>query len=268
MSAAVWAAQAAPSTNDLVRQHAPLVRRIALHLIARLPAEVELDDLIQSGTLGLLEAAQKFQFGTGASFETFAGYRIRGAILDELRRGDWAPRSVHRSARELQQARIALEQELGRQPSAFEMAERLEIPVEDYQQLADDASLTHLVSLDEGGEDDEDGLGSALRSLVSPIAGPATAIEKQDLAKHLADAIRSLPERDQLVLSLYYTEELHQHEIGEVLGVTESRVSQLHSRALKALRQSLADWMPAAYSHPAKTSRKSETTPRKEVHPS
>ncbi len=266
MSAAVWASQAAPSTHELVRQHAPLVRRIALHMAARLPAEVELDDLIQSGTLGLLEAAQKFQFGTGASFETFAGYRIRGAILDELRRGDWAPRSVHRSGRELQQARISLEQELGRMPSAVEMAERLDIPVDEYQRLADDTSLTHLVSLDEGGEDEE-GPGSALRSLVSPLIGPSSAVEKQDLAQHLANAIRNLPERDQLVLSLYYTEELHQHEIGEVLGVTESRVSQLHSRALKALRESLADWLPNGAVAP-KPPRKKEKPSRKEVHPS
>ncbi len=266
MSAAVWVSQAAPSTHELVRQHAPLVRRIALHMAARLPAEVELDDLIQSGTLGLLEAAQKFQFGTGASFETFAGYRIRGAILDELRRGDWAPRSVHRSGRELQQTRMTLEQELGRAPSAGEMAARLDIPVEEYQRLADDTSLTHLVSLDEGG-DDEDGVSSALRALVSPLVGPSSAVEKQDLARHLAAAIRTLPERDQLVLSLYYTEELHQHEIGEVLGVTESRVSQLHSRALKALRESLADWLPSG-AVAAKPPRKTEKTSRKEVHPS
>lgn len=264
MSAAVWVTQAAPTTDELVRQHAPLVRRIALHLAARLPAEVELDDLIQSGTLGLLEAAQKFQFGTGASFETFAGYRIRGAILDELRRGDWAPRSVHRSARDIQKARRALEQELGRAPDAQEMADRLEMSLEDYQQAADDASLSHLVSLDEGGDDDDENSGAALRALVSPWVGPASAAEKAELKRRLATAIRGLPERDQLVLSLYYNEELHQHEIGEVLGVTESRVSQLHSRALKALRQSLSDWVPES-SKRAQTSANQSKPRTKEV---
>lgn len=241
MSLAAWAAQAAPSTEELVRQHAPLVRRIALHLAARLPADVELDDLIQSGTLGLLEAAQNFQFGTGASFETFAGYRIRGAILDELRRGDWAPRSVHRAARGLNRTRAILEQELGRPATTSEMAARLNVSLTEYRQIADDARLTHLVSLNEGDDDDEDGHAGALHSLVSPLLGPSGVTEHAELTQRLAAAIRNLPERDQLVLSLYYTEELHQHEIGEVLGVTESRVSQLHARALKALRAELAE---------------------------
>ncbi|MGB1557802.1 MAG: RNA polymerase sigma factor FliA [Oceanococcaceae bacterium] len=235
--AQAWSTAPAPSIEERVRTHAPLVRRIALHLAARLPAGVELDDLLQSGMLGLLEAAQNFSEGHGASFETFAGHRIRGAILDELRRGDWAPRSVHRGARDLHRARQRLEQSLGRSPSASEMAAELDLELHEYQHLADDAALTGLVSLDEG--EDEDGVSSALRSLISPLQGPYSAVEHAELRQRLAEAIRTLPERDQLVLSLYYQEELHQKEIGQVLGVTESRVCQLHARALKALRAAL-----------------------------
>ncbi len=237
-----WEAPAAPSPEQRVREHAPLVRRIALHLAARLPAGVELDDLIQAGTLGLLEAAHKFEAGHAASFETYAGHRIRGAILDELRRGDWAPRSVHRSGREIAEARRRLEQQLGRPPSEAEVAAALDMDPADYRQAADDAALTQLDRLEGEGEDDL----APLRSLVSPLLGPEQQHERGALRAGLAAAIRELPERDQLVLSLYYREELHQKEIGAVLGVTESRVCQLHARALKALRAALSDWQASA----------------------
>lgn len=237
MVAVAWETASAQDPGELARIHAPLVRRIALHLVSRLPAGVELDDLLQSGMCGLLEAAQNYQPDTQASFETFAGYRIRGAMLDELRRGDWSPRSVHRESRRLAQARQSLEQSLGRPPSIRELAQSLDLSQAEVQQLESDAARCQLLTLDADG--DEEGGSSQVRNLRSPDASPDQLIGEQQSKEQLAKAIRELPERDQLVLSLYYREELHQREIAEVLSVTESRVSQLHSRALKRLREIL-----------------------------
>lgn len=237
MVAVAWETAPAQDPAELARIHAPLVRRIALHLAARLPAGVELDDLLQSGMCGLLEAAQSYQADSQASFETFAGYRIRGAMLDELRRGDWSPRSVHRQSRRLAQARQQLEQSLGRPPSIREVAQALEMSQAEVQQLESDGQRCQLLALDAEPEDE---MGSSqTRHLRSSEAGPDQLITEMQSKQQLAEGIRQLPERDQLVLSLYYREELHQREIAEVLSVTESRVSQLHSRALKRLREIL-----------------------------
>ncbi|MES2662453.1 MAG: RNA polymerase sigma factor FliA [Pseudomonadota bacterium] len=217
----------------IINQYASLVKRIGHHLLARLPANIQLDDLIQAGMLGLIEAAKKFDENKGASFETYAGIRIRGAMLDEVRRGDWTPRSVHRHTRDVYQAIRRVEQRLGRDARESEIAIELGIPLEEYHQKLGDSMSARLFSLQEifidGNEDSSDRL---------PIDsdGPAEQFEKFSLFDRLVESINKLPEREKLVLSLYYDEEMNLKEIGKVLGVTESRVSQIHSQAALRLR--------------------------------
>jgi RNA polymerase sigma factor FliA len=227
------------SMNDVVVLHAPLVKRIAHHLLMRMPSSVQLDDLIQSGMIGLLEAARKYDVTKGASFETYAGIRIRGAMLDEIRRGDWAPRSVHRKSRQVAEAVKAVESRNGTDAKDYEVAEELGIDLDSYYNILQDASGSRLFSFDdltEGGDD------SALESVTGEVVGPADELQEETFRDHLAEAIDGLPEREKLVLSLYYDDELNLKEIGEVLGVSESRVSQIHSQAALRLRARLQDW--------------------------
>lgn len=227
------------SMNELVVQHAPLVKRIAHHLLMRMPSSVQLDDLIQSGMIGLLEAARKYDVSKGASFETYAGIRIRGAMLDEIRRGDWAPRSVHRKSREVAAAVKSVEMRTGSDAKDHEVAEELGIDLETYYTILQDASGSRLFSFDdltEGGDD------SALEAASGEISGPSEELQEEDFRAHLAEAIEGLPEREKLVLALYYDEELNLKEIGEVLGVSESRISQIHSQAALRLRARLQEW--------------------------
>ena len=230
----------------LVEQHAPLVKRIAYHLLARLPDSVQVDDLIQSGLEGLLEAAGNYDVSKGASFETFAGIRIRGAMLDEMRRGDWSPRSLHRNARRLAEESLKLERELGRVATDTEVAQAMDISLEEYRDMARNSMSARLCSFDEvigvanadGGTDE----GLTRSALYADTAdGPEQLIVSDDQRLQVAEAIKSLPERDQLLLGLYYQEELNLKEIGLVLGVSESRVSQLHSQATLKLRSKLLD---------------------------
>ncbi len=230
----------------LVERHASLVKRIAYHLLARLPDSVQVDDLIQSGLEGLLEAAGNYDISKGASFETFAGIRIRGAMLDEMRRGDWSPRSLHRNARRLAEENLKLERQLGRAPTDSELALSLDVSLEDYRDMARNTMSARLCSFDEvvgvsngdGGADE----GLTRSALYADTAdGPDKLIESDEQRTQVAEAISALPERDQLLLSLYYKEELNLKEIGLVLGVSESRVSQLHSQAALKLRTKLLD---------------------------
>lgn len=228
----------AVSEAVLVEKHAPLVRRIALHLAARLPASVELDDLVQAGVIGLLEAARHYSGERGASFETYAGIRIRGAMLDELRQTDWAPRSVHRRLREAMTALRAVEQETGRPARDAEVAERMGISLSDYHEIVQDAARCQVMSLNSAYDDDD---GEAM-DCPDPCGGPVEQLQLDEFRKSLVVAISELPERERLVLSLYYDDELNLKEIGAVLNVSESRICQIHGQALLRLRARLGDW--------------------------
>ena len=223
-----------------IEAFAPLVKKIAYHLLARMPASVQLDDLIQAGMLGLIEAAQKYDDSKGASFETYAGIRIKGAMVDEMRRGDWVPRSVHRNARKISQALAILEAKLGREASDSEVAAHLELSIEDYQALLADTQGSRLFSYNED-IDDEESCASADESSAL-LQDPAKSVTQTHLQSSLAAAIAELPEREQLVLSLYYEQEMNLKEIGLVLGVSESRVSQIHSQAALRLKGKLSGW--------------------------
>lgn len=223
--------------SRLVEEHAPLVKKIALHLMARLPASVQLDDLMQAGMIGLLEAAQRYTSAKGATFETYAGIRIRGAMVDEIRKGDWVPRSVHRNARRISQAIKAVEDRCGREAQDQEVAEELGISLDEYHSSLSDANSGRLFSLDELNESGELPIEEAETS-----DNPLDGLASDSFRRNLSHAIEELPEREKLVLSLYYQEELNLKEIGAVLGVSESRVSQIHSQAALRLRGRLSDW--------------------------
>lgn len=227
------------SGQELVEQYAPLVKRIARHLMARLPANVVFEDLIQAGMVGLLEALGKYDPGKGASFETYAGIRIRGAIIDEVRRGDWTPRSVHRNGRRVSEAIAQVEARTGRDATDIEVARELGVSMDNYHSLLQDSAESRLFSLDELTESGEDSPGE---QLAGHEPEPGQQIQAGAFKQALAKAIDQLPEREKLVLALYYDEELNLKEIGEVLGVTESRVSQIHSQAAARLRSRLKDW--------------------------
>ena len=222
----------------LLEQHTVLVKRIAYHLLARLPASVLVDDLIQSGMIGLFEAANNFDNSKGASFETFAGIRIRGAMLDEIRRGDWTPRSVHKNSRMVSEAIKQLEAKLGRDVSDIEVAEKLDISLNDYHHILSEVSTGKILGIDElGVSEDAIKFGEACH-----VDDPYQKIEHSAFKKGLAQCIKSLPEREALVLSLYYDEELNLREIGQVLDISESRVSQIHSQAMHRLKARMQSW--------------------------
>ena len=225
-----YGASACEDAAALVQTHTALVRRIALHMIARLPGHVQLEDLIQAGMIGLLEAANKFDANRGASFSTYAGIRIRGAMVDEIRRGDWVPRSVHRQSREIAIAINKLEARLGREPSDREIASELGMEPDRYYQALDDAAAGKLHSYETLLEDEQPhGRADEL----------SRGLEDDRLKASVTDAISSLTEREQLVLSLYYEEGLNLKEVGSVLNVGESRVSQIMSRAIVRIRERL-----------------------------
>jgi RNA polymerase sigma factor FliA len=227
------------SQEELVLRHADLVKRIAYHLVSRLPPNIDVDDLIQEGMLGLMDAARNYTASKGASFETYAGIRIRGAMLDEVRKSDWTPRSVHRTVREIAAAVRRLENETGREASSSEIAAALGVGIEEYHRAVADAASCRLFSLHQLRAADED---SPLDHARDPRAGPDEDLDEEDFRRALAAAIEGLPEREKLVLSLYYDEELNLREIGAVLEVSESRVCQIRGEALVRLRARMEDW--------------------------
>ncbi len=222
----------------ILEQHTVLVKRIAYHLLARLPASVLVDDLIQSGMIGLLEAANNFDSTKGASFETFAGIRIRGAMLDEIRRGDWTPRSVHKNSRMVSEAIKSLEASLGRDVSDIEVAEKLDLSLNDYHHILNEVNSGKIIGIEDLGVS-EDIIGYSEDEEQNV---PYQEMEQLVFKKALAECISSLPEREALVLSLYYDEELNLREIGQVLDVSESRVSQIHSQAMHRLKARMQSW--------------------------
>lgn len=227
-----------------VEEYAHLVKRIAHHMMMRMPASVQVDDLIQAGMLGLLEAAQKYDASKGASFETYAGIRIRGSIVDEMRRGDWVPRSVHRNGRRISEAISNVEARKGRDATDREVAEELGVDINEYHTMLNDTASGRLFSFEESYGDDDSEFGGDNVSL--PFIPPQEEFQRESLKQSLAQAITQLPERERLVLALYYDEELNLKEIGQIIGVSESRVSQIHSQAALRLRSKLADWQEKA----------------------
>jgi RNA polymerase sigma factor for flagellar operon FliA len=231
-AAAAYASQQKLAQNEQIAMHLPLVKRIALHLSARLPSSVELDDLQQAGLLGLLSAVRSYSPDQGASFETYAGIRIKGAMLDELRKLSWAPRSVHEKARRMAAAVREVEARNNGQASDAEIAEELAVSLEEYHSmLAETASCQLLFIEDAGVEEDQE-----------VDDDPASKMEDERFRSALVEVIEQLPERERLVMALYYQEELNLKEVGLVLEVSESRVSQIHSQALTRIRAKMTAW--------------------------
>lgn len=221
------------SQDAFLEQHAPMVKKIAYHLAARLPSSVMVDDLIQAGMIGLLDATKHYDASQGASFETYASIRIRGSMLDELRRNDWAPKSVHKKSRDIMAAVKAIESQTGRDAKDHEIAEYLDLTLKEYYKILQDTSTSKIFSLDDLELDDGAIEGS---STGHSGAGPFDQLQSDDMKRIVAEAIESLPEREKLVIVLYYNTELNLREIGAVLEVSESRVSQLMSQAILRLK--------------------------------
>jgi RNA polymerase sigma factor for flagellar operon FliA len=225
--------------NHLLTEHMPLVKRLAHQMKAKLPPSVEVDDLVQAGMIGLLDAISRYEENHGAQFETYAVLRIRGAMLDELRSSDWMPRSTRQNMRKVEQAMATLQQQLGRPPSESEIARSLKLSLADYQEMLGDSGGHQLVYYEDFH--DEDGNDSWLDRYAVDDDDPLRALLETDFRQAVIDAIDSLPPREKILMGLYYEEELNLKEIGAVMGVSESRVSQLHSQAVGRLRTYLRE---------------------------
>ncbi|KTD41620.1 RNA polymerase sigma factor FliA [Legionella parisiensis] len=223
--------------ETLVKTHALLVKRIAHHLLGRLPQSVQLDDLIQAGMLGLLEATRHYDSSKGASFETYAGIRIRGYMLDEVRRNDWVPRSVHRNGRMISEAVKKVEHRLGREAKDSEIATELEISIAEYHEMLQDSVSSHLYGFEDLGVTDDALQVDDGRTSTEPHVN----VLHSDLMGRLSEVIRGLPQKERMVLSLYYEQDLNLKEIGEVIGVSESRVSQILSQAIHRIKSRLPE---------------------------
>lgn len=239
----MYTAQGTLSKDAQLKQYMPMVKRLAHHLLGKLPANVEFDDMFQAGMIGLMDAIGRFEEGAGTQFETYANQRIRGSMLDELRNNDWLPRSVRKNQRAIQTSMSKLEQRLGRQATEAEIAREMNVSLARYQELLQDAKGAQLFYFDDYGGDEEN--GSYLdRHLVDkevssdPVAALGDKRFRAELVKHIGD----LPEREKQLMGLYYEQELNFREIAAVMGVTESRICQLHTQAVTRLRAKLKDW--------------------------
>lgn len=239
-AAAMYASVQSGGIEQRITEYAPLVKRIAHHLMNRLPDSVQVDDLIQAGMLGLLEASKNFDVSQGASFETFAGIRIKGAMLDEVRRSDWTPRSVHKNSRMIADAIRVIENKNQCDARDADIARHLGLPVDEYNRMLQDSVSCRLFSVDELAENED-----RHYDVAGEGDGPLDGMVREGFQQALADAIMKLPERERLVISLYYDDELNLKEIGEVLGISESRVSQICTQAVLRLRSRLSEWTDA-----------------------
>jgi RNA polymerase sigma factor for flagellar operon FliA len=222
--------------DAMIRQYQPLVRRLAHHMMAKLPASIQVDDLIQVGLMGLSEALSRYEATQGVQFETFATQRIRGAMIDELRENDWMSRGSRKSQKEIEQALRRLEHQLGRSPVESEIAAELGMSLSEYQSLLGKVRGTQLVYLEDmarPGDDDDNFLD---RHLADNDADPMSMLRDQRLRVSLVEAIKNLPEREQYIMSMYYEQDMNLKEIAAVLSVTESRICQLHSQSIARLR--------------------------------
>jgi RNA polymerase sigma factor for flagellar operon FliA len=226
----------ATNRDDLILTYYPMVYRVARRMAARYPSSVDLDDLISIGTMGLIDAAERFDEGLCASFAGYARIRVQGAIVDALRKADWVPRSVRNRNRNIVVTKANLESRLGRAPSNQELASELGLPTENMETYHRDANILTLVSMEESRSDNDQRIADALPSETST---PDAVAQHQSVRDQVSLAIDDLPERDQTIVRLYYYEDKSFKEIGDLLGVTESRVSQLHSRIKRRLREAL-----------------------------
>ncbi|MGV3653902.1 MAG: RNA polymerase sigma factor FliA [Noviherbaspirillum sp.] len=226
--------------GQLIARHAPLVKKLAQLMKSRLPPSVEVDDLVQAGMIGLLDAVNRYEEHHGAQFETYAVQRIRGAMLDELRGSDWLPRGMRQNMRRIEEAMHALQQRLGRPPNESEVAKQLQLPLAAYQEMLADGGGHQLVYYEDFHESEE-GENFLDRYCADPAGDPLSALMDSGFRAAVVEAIEALPEREKLLMGLYYEQELNLKEIGAVLGVSESRVSQLHSQAVARLRAKLRE---------------------------
>ena len=222
--------------NAMIRHYQPLVRRLAHHMMAKLPANVQVDDLIQVGLIGLSDALSRYEAGQGAQFETFATQRIRGAMLDELRENDWMSRGSRKSQKDIEQALHRLENRLGRTPLESEIATEMGMSLSDYQSLLSKVRGTQLVYLEDMGRGSDDDDSFLDRHVADSDADPLNLLGDQRLREALVSAIKLLPEREQLIMSMYYEQDMNLKEIALVMNVTESRICQLHSQSIARLR--------------------------------
>jgi RNA polymerase sigma factor for flagellar operon FliA len=236
----MYTATGQPDVEQRVTEFAPLVRRLAHHLAAKLPSSVDVDDIIQAGLIGLMDAANRFEASQGNQFETYASQRIRGAMLDELRQNDWLPRSVRKAFRQIEQAISKLEQRHGRAPLEPEIAAELGLSLADYQAMLREArgyQLFHIEDFETDGEG-----GHFDRLFADEGADPLNHIQDSKFRAALVAAIEALPEREKLLMGMYYEQEMNFKEIAAVFDVSESRVCQLHGQAVARLRAKLRDW--------------------------
>jgi len=222
-----------------LEKFAPLVKRIAHHMMSRLPGSVEADDLVQVGMIGLMDALNRYEEMPGAQFETYAQQRIRGAMLDELRQLDWLPRGARKNMRQIEAAVNALQQRLGRSPTEKEIAGELRVSIEGYHQMLLDARGAQLVHYEDFTDSDDDDFLE--RNCAATGADPLASLLDGDLRHALIGAIDGLPEREKTLMGLYYEQEMNFKEIGAILGVSESRICQIHSQAIVRLRSLLKE---------------------------
>ena len=226
--------------NELVQKYTPLVAAVMARLAMTLPDHVDRDDLYSTGLIGLLQALRNYNPACGTSFETYARVRVRGSMLDELRRMDWVPRTIHEKARRVKAVMAELEQKMGRAPTEAQMAKAMKMPVKDYLELLDEVRPAAFVCLDSVASSEESDSGPLYEVIAdSTVENPVEAVSNNELKEVVLARMKDLPEMQRKVLALYYLEDMHLREIAEVFGLTESRICQIHSQAILGIRSFL-----------------------------